>query len=100
MAASKDVRSIVLRFVVPGAPHEVKSATLGVLPYVSRPMLTMVRIDDEPFVQLETGKVKRGRVVPLQSAISLKSGSHMVRFYSLDKRFDILAFTMDEKRTT
>lgn len=94
---NQDVHTIIMRFIIPGTPGEKKRVTLGILPYITRPMLTMARIDDQPFLQLNTKKVKRGRILELPSTTRLKTGHHMVRFYSLDNHFNVLAFILDTK---
>ena len=95
---NKKVHTIILRFSIPGHPNEIRHTTLGILPYFSKPLLTVARVDDQPFIKLNTSKVTKGKILEIQPTTRLSNGNHMIRFYSLDNKFNVLAFTVDEKQ--
>lgn len=95
---NKKVHSVMLRFTIPGHVNVTQSTTLGILPYVSKPALTVARVDNQPFFKLNVSKITRGQILELQPTTLLTGGDHLIRFYSLDKRFNVLAFTVDEKK--
>ena len=90
------IKPIIARFTLPGN-HTVKlNHTIGVMSYFSRPLQTMVRVDNKPFVKLKLTNANKGKIVELDEPIELSGGDHMIRFWSLDKTFQVLSLTLNE----
>ena len=90
------IKPIIARFTLPGS-HTVKvNHTIGVMSYFSRPLQTMVRVDNKPFVKLKLTNANRGKIIELDEPVELSGGDHLIRFWSLDKTFQVLSLTLDE----
>ena len=90
------IKPIIARFTLPGN-HTVKvNHTIGVMSYFSRPLQTMVRVDNKPFVKLKLTNANKGKIVELDEPVELSGGDHMIRFWSLDKKFQVLSLTLNE----
>ena len=90
------IKPIIARFTLPGS-HTVKvNHTIGVMSYFSRPLQTMIRVDNKPFVKLKLTNANRGKIIELDEPVELSGGDHLIRFWSLDKTFQVLSLTLDE----
>jgi len=89
------VKSLIIRFTVPGRKKDLSKRTLALMPYFSKAVRTMVRVDNHEFTELKINRFNRGKIIKVQPSVMLGGGDHMLRIWSLDKKFKILALTID-----
>ena len=89
--ARNKIQPIMLKF---RTPYFKKFKRLSILPHLTTPVKTVARIDNFPFSSLDVRPQNRGRLWSIPTW-NLKPGNHLLRVWSLDKRFRIMAVTLD-----
>ena len=90
---SNAIMPTIMRFTIPDGPPEDSYRTIGMLASFSKPLKTVARLDDRPFVPLQIKDSEK--IIEIKPAVHLSKGAHMLRVWSLDKNFKILALTLD-----
>ncbi|XP_012559474.2 uncharacterized protein LOC105845842 [Hydra vulgaris] len=90
---SNAIVPIIMRFQV--LDDKLEDRIIGILASFSKPLKTVARLDDKPFVSLQVKEYASGEIMEIGPAMRLSKGPHMLRIWSQDKTFKILAVTLD-----